>query len=37
VLRVSLNVWLEHPAEVTYWELARESLAETGRGFAALA
>jgi AcrR family transcriptional regulator len=34
VLRVSLNVWLEHPAEVTYWELARESLAETGRGFA---
>jgi AcrR family transcriptional regulator len=36
VLRVSLNVWLEHPAEIGYWELVRESLAETGRGFAGI-
>ncbi|MEV6341850.1 TetR family transcriptional regulator [Actinoplanes sp. NPDC051851] len=34
VLRVSLTIWLEHPADVHYWDLARESLAEAGRGFA---
>ncbi|GIE87377.1 TetR/AcrR family transcriptional regulator [Actinoplanes regularis] len=34
VLRVSLNVWLEHRPEVSFYDLARESLAETGRGFA---
>jgi len=32
VLRVSLNVWLEHPNEITFWELARDSLTEAGRG-----
>lgn len=34
VLRVSLNVWLEHPADRKFWEIARESLEMTGRGFA---
>lgn len=33
VLRVSLNVWLEHRPEINFWDLARDSLAETGRGF----
>ncbi|WP_433827659.1 TetR/AcrR family transcriptional regulator [Actinoplanes sp. CA-015351] len=33
-LRVSLTVWLEHPTDTTFWELAGESLAEAGRGFA---
>ncbi|WP_328463210.1 TetR/AcrR family transcriptional regulator [Actinoplanes sp. NBC_00393] len=33
-LRVSLNVWLQHPAERPYRDLVREALAEAGRGFA---
>ena len=35
-LRISLNAWLEHPAETTFWELAGACLDEAGRGFAAL-
>ncbi|GIF11306.1 TetR/AcrR family transcriptional regulator [Actinoplanes teichomyceticus] len=34
VLRVSLNVWLERRPEISFWDLARDSLAEAGRGFA---
>ncbi|BCJ43378.1 TetR family transcriptional regulator [Actinoplanes ianthinogenes] len=34
VLRISLNVWLERRPDVGYWDLAGESLAEAGRGFA---
>jgi AcrR family transcriptional regulator len=34
VLRVSLNVWLEHPAERRFWDVARDSLDMAGRGFA---
>ena len=34
VLRVSLNVWLEHPAERRFWDVARDSLEMAGRGFA---
>ncbi|MEV6306059.1 TetR family transcriptional regulator [Actinoplanes sp. NPDC051861] len=33
-LRVSLTVWLEHPADASYLDVARRALAETGRGFA---
>jgi AcrR family transcriptional regulator len=33
VLRVSLNVWLEHRPEVNYWDIARDSLADAGSGF----
>lgn len=32
-LRVSLNVWLEHPTETTYRDVVRDALAEAGRGF----
>ncbi|WIM96319.1 TetR family transcriptional regulator [Actinoplanes oblitus] len=34
VLRISLNVWLERRPDIGYWDLAGESLAEAGRGFA---
>ncbi|WP_436525545.1 TetR/AcrR family transcriptional regulator [Actinoplanes sp. HUAS TT8] len=34
VLRVSLNVWLERRPEVNFWDVARDSLADAGRGFA---
>lgn len=34
VLRVSLNVWLERRPEVNFWDIARDSLADAGRGFA---
>ncbi|WP_203827317.1 TetR/AcrR family transcriptional regulator [Actinoplanes palleronii] len=33
VLRVSLNVWLERRPDISFHDLARESLDETGRGF----
>jgi AcrR family transcriptional regulator len=32
-LRVSMNVWLEHPTETTYLDVARRALAEAGRAF----
>ncbi|MFC7530311.1 TetR/AcrR family transcriptional regulator [Actinoplanes sp. GCM10030250] len=32
-LRVSLTVWLEHPTESAYADVARRVLAEAGRGF----
>ncbi|WP_433792569.1 TetR/AcrR family transcriptional regulator [Actinoplanes sp. CA-252034] len=35
VLRVSLNVWLEHPDERRFWDVAHESLDMAGLGFAA--
>lgn len=35
VLRISLNLWLEHPAGQQFWEVAREALDMAGRGFAA--
>ncbi|MEV0899744.1 helix-turn-helix domain-containing protein [Actinoplanes sp. NPDC049802] len=34
-LRISLNVWLENPAESSFWDLVRAALADAGRGFAA--
>ncbi|MBO3739578.1 TetR/AcrR family transcriptional regulator [Actinoplanes flavus] len=34
-LRISMNVWLEDPAATSFWALAREALADAGRGFAA--
>ena len=33
-LRISLSVWLEHPADRSYWDVVREALADAGRGFA---
>ncbi|AEV89039.1 TetR family transcriptional regulator [Actinoplanes sp. SE50] len=34
VLRVSLNVWLERRPDLTFWDLARDAIADAGRGFA---
>jgi AcrR family transcriptional regulator len=34
VLRVSLNVWLDRRPEAGFWDLARDCLADAGRGFA---
>ncbi|MFC4067025.1 TetR/AcrR family transcriptional regulator [Actinoplanes subglobosus] len=34
VLRVSLNVWLEHPAERKFWDVAHDALELAGQGFA---
>jgi len=33
-LRVSINMWLEAPAGTKLWDIAEESLANAGRGFA---
>ncbi|HWS36687.1 MAG TPA: TetR family transcriptional regulator [Actinoplanes sp.] len=32
VLRISVNVWLEHSSEVKFWDLTSTALDETGRG-----
>lgn len=32
VLRISVNVWLEHSSEVKFWDLTSKALDETGRG-----
>ncbi|GAA1584072.1 TetR/AcrR family transcriptional regulator [Actinoplanes couchii] len=36
VLRTSLTVWLEHPSEIRFWDLASDALDETGRGLGGL-
>jgi hypothetical protein len=32
-LRVSLNVWLDQPPGTRLWDVVRDALAQTGRGF----
>ncbi|SDT75085.1 TetR/AcrR family transcriptional regulator [Actinoplanes derwentensis] len=36
VLRTSLTVWLEHPSEIRFWDLASSALAEAGQGLSGL-